>query len=108
MDDLSRLFGEYRLAMPDPDSSADFTPGIWRRIESRRSPVRLLRRFAEALVTVAAVVAILVGVILVPRAQSSPVYSATYVDVLAAEHSTDTMAFAEVLHTEVPPESPLQ
>ncbi len=96
MDDLDQLFRNYRDAIPDPEPSAAFIPGIWQKIEARRSPVRLWRRLAEAFVTVAAVVTVLIGMLVIPHLQKAPVYSAGYVDVLAAEHSTQD--YAEVVH----------
>src|SRR6266852_3280192 len=98
MEDFERLFRTYRDSLPDPEPSAGFTPGIWQRIEARRSPVRMLRRVTETLVAVAALVAMLIGVFVIPRVQSSPVYSATYVDVLVAEQPTDAMPYQDVLH----------
>jgi hypothetical protein len=95
MDELEKLFTAYRDALPDLEPSAAFTPGVWRRIESRRSPMRLLRRMVEALVTVAALVTLLIGTLLIPRFQIAPVYSATYVDVLSAENSN--LDYAEVM-----------
>ena len=108
MDELSRLFVAYRDAHPEPDPSAAFTPGIWKRIETQRSPLLILRRFTEALVAVAALVALLIGTVLIPRVQKATVYSASYVEVLAAEHSPETMAYAEVLHPEPGPETPIR
>ncbi len=105
MDDLERLFGAYREALPDPEPSPGFTPGVWQRIEARRSPVRLFRRFAEAFVTVAAVITLLIGTFLIPRMQSAPVYSASYVDVLAGGNS-DNSDYAEVFRGETPVEAP--
>src|SRR3974377_1238401 len=96
MDDLEKLFSAYRDAIPDPEASAAFTPGIWQKIEARRSPARLWRRLAEAFVTIAAVVTLLIGTLLIPYLQKAPVYSASYVDVLAAEHSSQD--YAEVVH----------
>jgi hypothetical protein len=86
MHDLDSLFSAYREAMPDPEPSAGVHAGVW-RIEARRSPVRLLRRMAEAFVTVAAVATILIGLFLMPKLQNSSVYAATYVDVLADEQT---------------------
>ena len=109
MDQLERLFGQYREALPDPEPSAAFTPGVWQRIEARRSPVRMLRRMTEALVTMAAVSAVVMGFFLIPRVQSSPVYSATYVDVLAAEQSSDSLAYSDdALSPELQPQEPLR
>ena len=98
MDDLEKLFSAYRDAIPDPEPSSAFTPGIWQKIEARRSPVRLWRRLAEAFVTMAAVVTLLIGTLLIPHLQRAPVYSASYVDVLAAEHSSQD--YAEVVHSD--------
>lgn len=47
MDDLEQLFAAYREALPDPEPSSAFTPGVWSKIETRRSPLRLLRRLAK-------------------------------------------------------------
>lgn len=99
MDDLEKLFSAYREAIPDPEPSSSFTPGIWRKIEARRSPVQLWRRMAEAFVTVAAVVTLLIGTLVIPQLQRAPVYSASYVDVLAAEHSTQD--YAEAVHPDL-------
>jgi hypothetical protein len=99
MDELAELFGAYRQALPDPDALADFTPGIWRKIEARRSPVRLLRRMAEAFVAVAALVTLLIGTFVIPSLQRASVYSVSYIDVLTADHSSRDLA--EVTHADV-------
>lgn len=106
MDDLEKLFCAYREAMPDPEPSSSFTPGIWRRIEARRSPVRLLRRATEAFVALAALVTLLIGTLLIPNLQKSPVYSATYIDVLAAEHSS--LDYADAVRPEIGSEAATQ
>ncbi len=103
MDDLEQLFSAYRDALPDPEPTGSFTPGVWRRIDSRRSSLRFLRRMTEAVAAVAALVTLLIGTFLIPRLQSSPVYSATYVDVLAAEHSSQD--FAEAVPQDVSTEA---
>jgi hypothetical protein len=106
MDDLAKLFAEYRDAIPDPEPSADFTPGVWRRIETRRSSVRLFRRFAEAFVTIAAVLTILMGTVLIPHLRKAPVYTATYVDVLAAEQTEEAAAMDALPPRIALPEAP--
>ncbi len=96
MDELGKLFSAYREAMPDPEPSADFTPGIWRGIDARRSSARVFRRFAQAFVAFAAVLTIVMGVLILPYLQRAPVYSATYIDILAEEHvSEETAALAD-------------
>jgi hypothetical protein len=106
MNELENLFTAYRESLPDPEPSAGFTPGVWKRIDARRSPVRFLRRVTEALVALSAVTAILLGMFLIPRIQAAPVYNATYVDVLVAEQSSDTMAYAAMVHEDVPADVP--
>lgn len=96
MDELGKLFSAYRDAIPDPEPSADFTPGIWRGIDARRFSARVFRRFAQAFVAFAAVLTILMGAVILPYLQRAPVYSATYIDVLAEEHaSEETAALAD-------------
>ena len=102
MDEFTRLLGTYRESLPDPEPGPDFMPGLWRRIESRRSPERTLRRFAQIFALFAAATAVLVGAVLVPRLQMAPVHSASYVDVL--ENETGEMAYA--LPAQPPQEAP--
>ncbi|MBS1875172.1 MAG: hypothetical protein JSU00_18305 [Acidobacteria bacterium] len=102
MDDLEKLFSEYRESLPDPEPSAAFTPGVWRRIEARRSPIPFLRRTAEAFVALAAVFTLLIGTFLIPRIQNASVYTANYIDVLAAEHNNnETLDFPETARADV-------
>ena len=56
-----------------------------------------MRRFAQALVMAAAAFALLIGTVLIPRMQNAPVYSASYVDVLASDQAI------EMAYTEAPP-----
>lgn len=108
MDELTGLFRAYRDALPDQEPSAAFTPGLWKRIDSRRSSVLLLRRFTQVFVTLAAVVTLLIGVILIPHLQSSSLYATSYADVLAAAPSStsDAMLFSEGTRTDSPAEVP--
>lgn len=91
MDQLNQLFAAYRDAIPDPEPGPNFMPGLWQKIEARRSvsPVAIMRRFAQVFAAAAVAMALLVGAVVIPRMQSAPVYSATYVDVLANAHASD-------------------
>jgi hypothetical protein len=91
MDDkLDALWTEYRDACPDPEPGASFMPGMWQRIEARRNAnVSIFRHFAQWCVTATIALTLLIAAVLIPKFQSNPVYSASYVDVLSAEHSTD-------------------
>lgn len=95
MDDLAKLFLAYRASVPDPDPSPGFTPGVWRRIEARRSSVTVLRRFAQVFAVTAAAFAILIGVVVIPRIQNASAFNAgSYVDVLASSSAAE-MAYAD-------------
>ncbi|SRR5579871_1005737 len=85
---LDSLFMEYRNAIPDPDASAGFMPGLWQRIETRRaSNLTLFRRLAQVCVGATVALALLMGAIVIPHFEKLPVYSASYVDVLEADHA---------------------
>ena len=86
---LDALWAEYREACADPEPGADFMPRLWHKIESRRvETTSVFRRLAQVCV-MATVALTLVIAVLIPRIQSNPVYTATYVDVLDAAHSND-------------------
>jgi len=91
---LDALLRAYRDAIPDPEVSSAFMPVLWERIESqRRSAFRLAKMF----VTAAVAASLLLGVFLIaPSVQNSAVYSATYLEVLDADRSPDTLAYADV------------
>jgi hypothetical protein len=87
---LDGLFAEYRSACPDPDGGVNFMPNLWRKIEARRMEnVSVFRRLAQVCVLATAALTVAMA-ILIPRIQTEPVYTATYVDVLDAAHSVDS------------------
>ena len=107
-DALSDLFGSYRAAVTDPDASADFMPGLWRKIDARRSFAWKLRRYARGVVTVAVAVCLAVGVFgLSSGTGVNPVYTQTYVEALDAADTVETLAYADVVPADyaVPGES---
>jgi hypothetical protein len=84
---LDALFAQYRAVFPDPEASANFMPGLWQRIETRRSAnVNVFRRLAQVCVGATVALTILMGMVLIPRFEKMPVYSASYVDVLENDH----------------------
>ena len=86
-DKLDTLWAKYREACPDPEPTAGFMPGLWQRIEARRAAnVTLLRRIAQICVGATVALTLLMGAVLIPRFERAPVYNATYVDVIAADH----------------------
>src|ERR1700749_3783582 len=77
---LDAFWAEYRSLTPDPDSSADFMPKLWQRIEARRvDPVMVFRRFAKICV-MGAVAVILIFAVSISRLQYEPSISTNYVD----------------------------
>ncbi len=99
---LDALFAEYRNACPDTDAGPDFMPGMWRKIEARRSEnVSVFRRLAQACLFATAAATLAMAVV-IPRLQREPVYTATYVDVLdAAQANTNESVQAQLLDYEV-------
>jgi hypothetical protein len=86
-DKLDAFWSQYRAACPDPKPSSGFMPGLWQRIEARRaSNVVMLRRIAQFCVGATLALTVLIGAVLIPRFEKIPVYNATYVDVIAADH----------------------
>jgi len=84
---LDALWVKYREACPDPEPGAGFMPGLWQRIEARRTAnLTIFRRLAQACVVATVALTIVMGAVLIPRLERLPVYSASYIDALAADH----------------------
>jgi hypothetical protein len=87
-DKLDKLFAEYRAASPDPEPSADFMPGMWKRIEARRmATLSVFRHWAQICVMASVALTLLIGAVLIPRFQNTD--SSSYLEALSAEHSSD-------------------
>jgi hypothetical protein len=92
---LDALWSGYRDACGDPEPSAEFMPTLWRRIDAQRSvTTSIFRRLVQVCVVAAVALTLLMAVVIIPRIQRMPVYSANYVDVLAEEQAND---YADVL-----------
>lgn len=86
---LDALFRAYHAACPVPEASANFMPELWRKIESRQTVTFSFRRMANAFVTAAVAMSIMLGVYMsIPR--SNPYYAQTFVEVLAEANAPDT------------------
>ncbi|MSV35411.1 MAG: hypothetical protein EXQ47_07415 [Bryobacterales bacterium] len=95
MDDkLSSLLSQYRDACPGPESSANFMPELWSKIEARRNNAipLLLKRWTEAWLVATIVLAVVISVFLIPYFQEPPALEASYVDVLSAADSAGDLA----------------
>ena len=94
---LQALFAAYREACQAPEPGPAFMPGLWGRIEARRSPAWLLRRFAGGLVTLAAVFCLTVAAFTIePFGNHSLFYTGTYIDALDDAGSEEPLALLEV------------
>ena len=98
MDDkLDALWAQYRDACPDPEPTAQFTPGLWQRIDTRRRATASIRRLAQVCVMASVALALLMAVVLIPRSQDLAVYnSGSYVDVLASDYPNDYTEFLDI------------
>ena len=87
----TRCFRSIVRRVPDPEPSAGFMPGLWQRIEARAPPTFGCSA-GWAQVCVVATVALTAADGRGPDSappERSRVYSASYVDVLAADHPND-------------------
>jgi hypothetical protein len=85
---LNAVFAEYRMACPDPEPSADFMPGMWKRIEARRvATVSVFKHWAQVCVMATVALTLLIGAVLIPRLQDNS--ASSYLEALSAEHSGD-------------------
>jgi hypothetical protein len=98
-DQLDALWVEYRDACPDPEPSPEFGPKLWQRIDERRTRTAFIfRRLVQGCVMAAVALALVLGVVVIPRVQSTSVYSANYVDVLAADHPN---TYVDILYGDI-------
>lgn len=102
---LAAIFAAYRDATPDPNPAPDFMPQLWRRIEARRTLPLTFKRFAQVFLS-AALALCLVMAVLMAIPQGSGI-SMSYIDYLDEAHHA-AVAYAEVLHNELPSDTNLQ
>ena len=86
---LDALLRAYRDACPTPEPSANFMPNLWRRIESRQSYTFSFQRMANALVTAAVALSIVLGVYMSIPHSSSFSYTQSYLEALADANTLD-------------------
>jgi hypothetical protein len=86
---LDALFRAYRDACPTPETSANFMPQLWQRIESRQRFSFSFRRVARGFVTAAVAATLAMTTYLFMPHHTSALSSGNYVDVLAASHNSD-------------------
>jgi hypothetical protein len=97
-DEIRAMFTSYREALPDFEAGANFMPQLWSRIDSRRSISFSFGRLAKGFVSLGLASCLAMSLLFfTPPAQISPIYGATYLDALAADHSDD-MIDVELSH----------
>jgi len=97
--ELDELFRAYRQSFGDVEASAGFTPGMWEKIEARRSFAFRLTRVARAFLGASAVVfTLLFTVFLYVENRPAVDPHESYLDSLASAHASDSMI--EAMHGE--------
>lgn len=97
--ELDDLFRSYRQSIADPDPSSAFMPGVWEKIEARRSFAFRVRHLARAFLGASAVLfTLMAGFVVLVGDRTSPDPHESYLDSLASAHATDNMM--EAMHAE--------
>ena len=89
---FDRIMKAYRAACPEPEPSADFMPGLWRRIETRNHFAFRLRRWSQAVLATTALACLAMFAVLVSQGAWGPV---TYVEALANDQSAENVVMSE-------------
>jgi hypothetical protein len=94
---LDALFREFAKACPDRDPSANFMPKLWQQIEARQTYTFSFRRMANALVTAAVALSIVLGVYMaLPR--TSAYTGQSYIEALADANALDAPDIVGPVH----------
>ena len=85
---LDALFRKFAEACPDREPSANFMPKLWQQIEARQTYTFSFRRMANALVTAAVALSIVLGAYMaLPRTNTYTGQS--YIEALADANALD-------------------
>ena len=100
---LDALFVAYRDACPDPEPSASFMPGLWQRIEGRRSFAFGLGRLTRGFLAAAFALCVMMSTALVLPDNSSTTANESYLELLSESHTTtDEATLAGWTQAEIP------
>jgi hypothetical protein len=105
---LDALFQLYAQACGSPEPDALFMPRLWQKIESRQKTVVLFRRMASGLVTAAALACLVMAYLVAPGVNGTGFYQATYLEVLAEDHASQSPDYAEPVSVETDSETELK
>lgn len=85
---LDALFREFAMACPEREPSVNFMPKLWQQIEARQLYTFSFRRMANALVTAAVALSIVLGAwMALPR--TSTYTGQSYIEALADANALD-------------------
>jgi len=90
--ELDNLFQQYRMAVPDPDASANFMPELWRKIEARQFFLVRMKKLTQVFVAAAAAICLFLGIVLQVPVARQPQVSGNYVDILATANPTENLS----------------
>ena len=94
---LDALFQKFASACPDREPSANFMPKLWQQIEARQTYTFSFRRMANALVTAAVALSIVLGVYMsIPRTNGYS--SQSYIEALAEANTVDAPDIVGPVH----------
>jgi hypothetical protein len=85
---LDALFRAYRVACEPPETSVNFMPELWQKIEQTQNATFSFRRIAKGFVTAAVALSMVLAIIgfVSSDSQNSPADHASYVEALAAHN----------------------
>ena len=92
---LDNLLEAYRAACPDVEPSANFMPGVWQKIEARRSFRFVFLREARSALAGCTALCLLLLILNFMTASPAHFTPPTYADALMAEHTAEQTYFAE-------------
>src|SRR5690242_36049 len=96
--ELAGLFASYREALPEPEPTRDFIPGMWARIDARRKDTWTFGRLTRGFVTASGVICLMLSAAMwIPEKVKTPSFISTYVDVLANDTAADEPLDAELV-----------
>lgn len=98
---LDALFRAY-AALPTPDASPNFMPGVWQKIEARQSFTWSLGKFANVFLTAAAALSLALGLFaFVPR-HSNDQTTPSYLEALAAANPVQAPDLVSPVRMDLP------
>jgi hypothetical protein len=89
---LDRILSAYRSSVGVPDSSVDFMPGMWAKIEARRNQGLVLTGFWRWAAVSLTACSLILGVWMGYSSSTESADSASYVDVLQEDHEEQLIA----------------